>query len=71
MEVKERKSTSAVPEIALIIKDVEAKLGNGGRVLVRYSGIQNLCRVMVEGPTTELTDKYCRQIAEVVKTKLS
>jgi phosphoglucosamine mutase len=71
VEVKKRKSTAAVPEIARIIKDVENKLGNGGRVLVRYSGTQNLCRVMVEGPTTELTYKYCRQIAEVVKTKLS
>jgi len=39
-------------------------------VLVRYSGTQNACRVMVEGPTDELTGKYCRQIADAVKAAL-
>jgi phosphoglucosamine mutase len=38
--------------------------------LVRYSGTQNCCRVMVEGPTKELTEKYCRQIADEVKSAL-
>jgi len=36
-------------------------------VLVRYSGTQNLCRVMVEGPTMAITEKYCRQIADQVQ----
>jgi phosphoglucosamine mutase len=38
---------------------------------VRYSGTQNVCRVMIEGPTTELTEKYCNQIADVVRTALA
>jgi len=37
------------------------KLGDRGRVLVRYSGTQNACRVMVEGPTDELTQKYANR----------
>jgi len=53
------------------IRDVEAKLGDKGRVLVRYSGTQNLCRVMVEGPTQEETNAYSRQIAEVVEKTLN
>lgn len=36
-------------------------------MLVRYSGTQNMCRVMVEGPTPEATEKYCRMVADVVK----
>ncbi|MEE9418661.1 MAG: hypothetical protein V3W43_04235 [Desulfatiglandaceae bacterium] len=40
------------------------------RVLVRYSGTQNLCRVMVEGPTEELTLKYCNQVVKAVKEAL-
>ena len=31
------------------IKDAESKLGKKGRVLVRYSGTENLCRIMIEG----------------------
>ena len=71
MKVKTRPEVSSVPEIAQVIEEVEKKLGNRGRVLVRYSGTQNMCRVMVEGPTHEETDRYCRKIAGVVKEKLS
>lgn len=70
VDVKSRQDISTIPEIVKVIKDVEDKLGTKGRVLVRYSGTQNMCRVMVEGPTIEETEKYCGQIAEVVKAKL-
>lgn len=69
--VAKKVDTAEIPEIAGIIKSVEDKLGNDGRVLVRYSGTQNICRVMVEGPTTDLTESYCREIATVVQNKLS
>jgi len=26
-----------------------------------------MCRVMVEGPTNEETERYCRQVADVVR----
>jgi phosphoglucosamine mutase len=53
------------------IRQVESELGEEGRVLVRYSGTQNMCRVMVEGPTAAATEKYCRQIADVVISELA
>jgi phosphoglucosamine mutase len=71
IDVKARPDLSTVPEIAKAIKSAEGALGNRGRVLVRYSGTQNMCRVMVEGPTYEETEKYCKQIAEAVKAKLN
>jgi phosphoglucosamine mutase len=49
---------------------VESELAGEGRVLVRFSGTENLCRVMVEGRTVEMTDRFCRQIAEVVRDAL-
>jgi phosphoglucosamine mutase len=67
VDVKTRPDISGVPEIVKIIKDVESALGPKGRVLVRYSGTQNMCRVMVEGPTQEETERYCQQIAAVVQ----
>jgi len=60
-----------VPAITSVIHDVESKLGNRGRVLVRYSGTQNMCRVMVEGPSQEETGSYCRKIADVVERQLN
>jgi phosphoglucosamine mutase len=70
VDTKSRPEISTVPELVAVIKAVEKKLGTSGRVLVRYSGTQNMCRVMVEGPTQEETIKYCKQIADVVKEKL-
>jgi phosphoglucosamine mutase len=71
IDTKSRPEIADVPEIMQAIRDVEAKLGDKGRVLVRYSGTQNLCRVMVEGPTQEETNAYSLQIAEVVKKTLN
>ncbi|OPL13529.1 MAG: phosphoglucosamine mutase [delta proteobacterium ML8_D] len=68
--VKSKPELDTVPQVMDIIKQVEQELGEDGRVLVRYSGTQNLCRVMVEGPTIELTEKYCQQIAHVLQTAI-
>jgi phosphoglucosamine mutase len=71
LDVKRKPEIESVPEIMTAIKQVEEKLGDKGRVLVRYSGTQNMCRVMVEGSTKEETQTYCRQIADVVEKMLA
>jgi phosphoglucosamine mutase len=68
--VKAKPEISSVPEIADAIAQAEKDLGEQGRVLVRYSGTENLCRVMVEGPTEELTLKHCSRIADIVKSAI-
>jgi len=70
IDVKSKPELSTIPEIQQIIEGVEKQLGDKGRVLVRYSGTQNMCRVMVEGPTDEETEKYCSQIVDVIRKKL-
>ena len=70
VDVKTKPELSTIPEIDEVIRDVEEQLGDRGRVLVRYSGTQSMCRVMVEGPSPEDTERYCRQIADVIRGKL-
>jgi len=70
IDVKSKPNIEDVPAIMEAIARVQRELGDEGRVLVRYSGTQNMCRVMVEGPSHELTEKYCRQIADVVRNEL-
>jgi phosphoglucosamine mutase len=70
VEVKTKPDLSTIPEIAGLIAQVEKDLGEQGRVLVRYSGTENLCRVMVEGPTEEITLKHCSKIADTVRSAL-
>jgi phosphoglucosamine mutase len=71
VDVKSKPELSTIPEITLAIRNAEAQLGDKGRVLVRYSGTQNLCRVMVEGPTDKDTKKYSMGIAKVIREQLS
>ncbi len=67
VSVKEKKDILLIPEIYNAIKSAESDLGERGRVLVRYSGTQPLCRIMVEGPTDQETRVYCERIASAVK----
>jgi phosphoglucosamine mutase len=70
IDVKRKPEISDIPGLMEIIGQVERALGEEGRVLVRYSGTQNMCRVMVEGPSHGLTEKFSRQIADVVKSEI-
>ena len=56
-----------VPGISDAVAAAEAELGDKGRVLLRYSGTQSMCRVMVEGPTREITNAVAERLADVVK----
>jgi phosphoglucosamine mutase len=71
IDVKRKPEIETVPEIMAAIKKAEKALGDKGRVLVRYSGTQNMCRVMVEGPTKKETETHCRRIADVVEKILA
>jgi phosphoglucosamine mutase len=68
--VRSKPDLATIPQITSVIREVEEKLGEKGRVLVRYSGTQQMCRVMIEGPTVEETETYCRKIADVIKAEL-
>ena len=48
---------------------VEKELEGNGRILLRASGTENLIRIMVEASSDELTDKYCEQVAKIVREK--
>ncbi len=65
-----RPDFTKVKLIADTIEEVESLLREEGRVLVRYSGTQPLLRVMVEGPTQDLTRKYCEKICDAIRAVL-
>ena len=70
IKVKRRPSLTRIPQIQKAIAKVEKQLGDKGRVLVRYSGTELLCRVMVEGPTMTLTEKHANYLAKVVRSTI-
>ncbi len=67
VDVKTRPKLETIPELQAAIRTAESELAGKGRVLIRYSGTQAMCRVMVEGPTQEMTDRLTRTLADMVK----
>ncbi len=70
VEVKNKPDIESIPEVWDAIQSIESKLDGQGRVLVRYSGTQPKCRIMVEGPSERETKQHCQQIADIVKEKI-
>ena len=69
VDVKEKKDISKL-KVNKNIKDAESKLGEKGRVLVRYSGTQNLCRIMIEGENKREIQKIANDIEKTMKKEL-
>ena len=67
VDVKSKPPLETIPEVKTAIRQVEKESNGKGRVLVRYSGTQPQCRVMVESLNTEDTLYFCDKIAKVVK----
>jgi len=70
VEVSHKPDVESIPEIKDAIASVESRLANEGRVLVRYSGTEPLCRIMIEGPSIDKTKIYCQELADVVKKNI-
>jgi phosphoglucosamine mutase len=70
VRVKERKPLEGLPGVQSEIRRAEAEFGDGGRVVVRFSGTEPLARVMVEGPTNDRVDHFCHSIAAAIQSEL-
>ncbi|MGA0334200.1 MAG: phosphoglucosamine mutase, partial [Kiritimatiellia bacterium] len=70
VNVTDKPPLSEVKSIQEAICAAEGVLKDNGRVLVRYSGTQSMCRVMVEGPTTAVTDSLASEVARSVSKSL-
>jgi len=70
-KVKSKPDLSTVPEINQAIKEAEDYFGDQGRVLVRYSGTEPLCRVMIEGRDEKEVKAYVEKIGEVINNVLN
>ena len=69
IKVVDKKTAMEDEEVLSECTKVEKELEANGRILLRASGTENLIRVMVEASSDELTDKYCEQVAAIVRKK--
>lgn len=67
VKVTSRPPLESLKNVQREIEAIKAALGDMGRVLVRYSGTENICRVMVEGPKLQTVQRFARQIAKAIQ----
>jgi len=70
IKVKEKKPIDSMVNVKKAIADAEKILGADGRVLVRYSGTENKCRVMIEGKNQAEIDKLSDIIISKIKAEI-
>jgi phosphoglucosamine mutase len=68
VRVRERRNIEELPEVCKRIKDIEGRLGDSGRVLIRYSGTELLMRIMLEGQNQAEITGMANEIALLVKS---
>ena len=71
VRVGEKKPFDSVPAIAATAAKVNEKLTGNGRLLLRYSGTENLARVMIEGKDQQEIEHLAESLANVIRTELS
>jgi phosphoglucosamine mutase len=69
--VEHRQDIRTIPEIEEAIRAAEKRLAGKGRVLVRPSGTEPKIRVMLEGEDLKLITKLSKDIARVIREKMT
>lgn len=65
--VKEKKPLEEMKKVQEEIRSAEKALGKSGRHLIRYSGTEMKCRVMIEGKDEKIISKLAARIADEIK----
>ncbi len=70
VKVREKRPFEEVAEILEASRALETELDGKGRLLLRYSGTENLARVMIEGENQTVINEQAHRLADVIKTSL-
>ncbi len=59
-----------LPTVSAKARAVEERLGDDGRLVLRYSGTEPLARIMIEGPEQEMIDALAEELAVAIRGEL-
>ena len=70
VKVREKIPFHELPTVQAKAREVEASMGERGRLLLRYSGTESLARVMVEGEHSAHVNAIANDLAKVIKSEI-
>jgi phosphoglucosamine mutase len=70
LRVGSKPPLDTLPATSAAIATAERDLANTGRVVVRYSGTESKCRVMLEGDDPRVIDAHASAIAHAIRSEI-
>jgi phosphoglucosamine mutase len=67
VRVREKRPFAELPAVAAAQREVEAELGDEGRLVLRYSGTEPLARIMVEGPELAALERHTARLEAALR----
>ncbi len=70
VKVRSKPPLDSLPEVSRALAEAEAALGENGRVVVRYSGTEQLARVMVEAEHDSEVKRWSESLAAALRSSI-
>ena len=70
VKVAKKVAFKDLPTVTAAARSVEERLGDDGRLVLRYSGTEPLARIMIEGPEQETIDALAEELAVAIREEL-
>lgn len=70
VRVSRRKEFSTIPEIARTVESFTSELGSAGRLMLRFSGTEDIARVLVEGEDAGRVQCMAHDLAGLIQAHL-
>jgi phosphoglucosamine mutase len=71
VRVARKPPLDSLPAVQVARRRVEDRLGDDGRVVLRYSGTESLARIMIEGPDRKTIEGLADEIEEALRQSLA
>ena len=70
LRVRHKPKWEKVPAVAGVVREVEKELGTKGRILLRYSGTENLVRLLVEADKMDTIERVVDRLMPILQEHL-
>jgi phosphoglucosamine mutase len=70
VKVKSKPPLETLPEVSRALAEAQSALGENGRVVLRYSGTEQLARVMVEAEHDADVERFSQSLAEALRSAI-
>jgi phosphoglucosamine mutase len=70
VKVKSKPPLESLPRVAKALEEAQTTLGENGRIVLRYSGTEQLARVMVEAEHQADVQRFSQSVAEALRLSI-